>query len=168
MSEFFLKHYALSVEFYDFIDSLVSKNPQFFDYVSYRLSYLIPIFIAFFRNKSNLRVIFFVDLIATYIGIFTLDFVSETNDFFIYTGYSLVYLLPIFIALIRNCHNLRAIFICNLIFGFTGISWLVILIWAVFVPESKPGEKAIADLCRHCKELIRPSAKRCHHCHQDQ
>lgn len=78
----------------------------------------------------------------------------------------LAYLIPSAIALLLKKHNVRIIFICNLLFGFTGIAWFVILIWAVVAPKNIP-VKQIAKECERCKELIRISATVCHHCHQD-
>ena len=79
----------------------------------------------------------------------------------------LAYLIPSAIALLLKKHNVRIIFICNLLFSFTGIAWFVILIWAVFAPENKPSKPPIAKECDRCKELIRSSATVCHHCHQE-
>lgn len=40
------------------------------------------------------------------------------------------YFLPALIALVRNHHNKMAIIVTNLLLGWTGIVWLVTLIWA--------------------------------------
>jgi hypothetical protein len=78
-----------------------------------------------------------------------------------------LYLLPSAIAFFSKKHNRRTIFVCNLLLGFTGITWFVILIWAAVEQENKPGKPQIAKECDHCKELIRLSATVCHHCHQE-
>lgn len=165
MSDFVFETLSLNSEFIKFMLAFFSKNPEYSDYAIYRASYFIPIVIAFIRNKSNFRLIFLGNLILVFIGLSILDFISKTHGIFIYTLCCFIFLLPIFIALIRNTYNLHSIFICNLIFGFTGISWLVILIWAIMEPENKPG-KPVAKECKHCKEFIKPSATVCHHCHQ--
>ena len=40
------------------------------------------------------------------------------------------YFLPALIALVRNHHNKVALIVTNLLLGWTGIVWLVTLIWA--------------------------------------
>lgn len=76
----------------------------------------------------------------------------------------LAYLIPSAIALLLKKHNVRIIFICNLLFGFTGIAWFVILIWAAVAPKNI-SVKQNAEICENCKELVRPAATICHHCH---
>ena len=43
---------------------------------------------------------------------------------------ALMYFLPTVIALARGHHNSFAIFLTNLIFGWTIIGWLITLIWS--------------------------------------
>ena len=43
---------------------------------------------------------------------------------------ALMYFLPTVIALARGHHNGFAIFLTNLIFGWTIIGWLITLIWS--------------------------------------
>lgn len=40
------------------------------------------------------------------------------------------YFLPSLIAMVRDHHNKGALIITNLLLGWTGIAWLVALIWA--------------------------------------
>lgn len=42
-----------------------------------------------------------------------------------------IYLLPTGIALIKNRTNTGSIFILNLFLGWTGIAWVVALMWSV-------------------------------------
>lgn len=77
-----------------------------------------------------------------------------------------MYLFPSFIALVLKKQNLRAIFVCNLFVGFTGITWFVILTWALVEPKILPQKKDDGKLCPNCFELIRYTAIFCHHCHQ--
>ncbi|MCR9128409.1 MAG: superinfection immunity protein [Alphaproteobacteria bacterium] len=44
---------------------------------------------------------------------------------------ALVYFLPTVIALARGHHNGFAIFLTNLLLGWTMIGWLIALIWSV-------------------------------------
>jgi hypothetical protein len=45
-----------------------------------------------------------------------------------------LYFLPSIVACKRNHHNNIAIFLVNLFFGWTGIGWMVALIWAFSNP----------------------------------
>ena len=45
-------------------------------------------------------------------------------------GALLVYLAPAVIALLRRHQSVGAIFLLNLLLGWTGIGWLVALIWS--------------------------------------
>lgn len=78
-----------------------------------------------------------------------------------------IYFFPYLLALSLSKHNLRAIFICNLIFGVSGVGWLVVLGWAFFELENKPRKPVdpVGRLCPKCSELIRFKADFCHHCH---
>ena len=81
--------------------------------------------------------------------------------------YLLIYPIPSVFALFLKKNNLRPIFFFNMFAGFTGVTWFVILFWALCDEEEKKPPKPIADVCKHCNELIRPSSKVCHHCHRD-
>lgn len=48
----------------------------------------------------------------------------------------LLYIVPSYIAVTRNHNNATAIIICNLFFGWSGICWIVSLIWA-FTNDTK-------------------------------
>ena len=41
-----------------------------------------------------------------------------------------VYFLPTLIALVRDHHNKVAVIVTNLLLGWTGVVWLVALIWS--------------------------------------
>lgn len=49
-----------------------------------------------------------------------------------------VYFLPIIVALGREKRNSPAIFLLNLFLGWTGIGWVVALVWAVMVDQPSP------------------------------
>ena len=44
------------------------------------------------------------------------------------------YFLPFIVALIRHRHNTAAIFVLNLLLGWTGFGWVVILVWSLTSP----------------------------------
>jgi len=42
-----------------------------------------------------------------------------------------LYFLPTIIAVLRHHRNALAVFLVNLFFGWTGIGWIIALIWSV-------------------------------------
>ena len=50
---------------------------------------------------------------------------------------TLVYFLPTIIALARGHHNGFAIFLTNLLLGWTLIGWVIALIWSVTASERR-------------------------------
>ena len=75
-----------------------------------------------------------------------------------------VYFLPAIVAGARRARNFAAIFLLNLLFGWTGIGWFGTLIWAcVDEPEQTAGRVP----CPFCAEPILPAAKVCPHCRRD-
>lgn len=50
---------------------------------------------------------------------------------------ALVYFLPTVIALARGHHNGFAIFLTNLLLGWTLIGWVIALIWSVTASERR-------------------------------
>lgn len=46
-------------------------------------------------------------------------------------GSTAVYLLPTWVALLRKKRNTLPIFIVNLLCGWTGVGWLVALVWSL-------------------------------------
>ena len=49
----------------------------------------------------------------------------------------LLYFIPSLIALLRGHHNTFAIFLTNLIFGWTVIGWFITLIWSVTAKQDR-------------------------------
>jgi hypothetical protein len=43
----------------------------------------------------------------------------------------LFYWLPTIVAIVRQAHSALGIFLLNLFFGWTGLGWLVALVWAL-------------------------------------
>lgn len=52
----------------------------------------------------------------------------------LFFGGLILYLIPSLVAAARNNHNSGAIFILNLLAGWTFLGWLVALIWAFTTP----------------------------------
>ncbi len=48
------------------------------------------------------------------------------------------YFLPTFIAGVRRHHNFGAIFLCNLLLGWTVIGWIAALIWSATAKRPQP------------------------------
>jgi Superinfection immunity protein len=42
-----------------------------------------------------------------------------------------MYFLPAFIAFLRQCKNMFAIFLLNILLGWTVLGWVISLIWSV-------------------------------------
>ena len=50
---------------------------------------------------------------------------------------ALAYFLPTMVALLRGHHNGFAIFLTNLLLGWTMIGWVIALIWSVTASERR-------------------------------
>ncbi len=48
-----------------------------------------------------------------------------------------IYFLPTLIALMRHHHNRLAIFILNLLLGWTLLGWIVAMVWAFTKPPAR-------------------------------
>lgn len=55
------------------------------------------------------------------------------------------YLLPTTIAIIRRRTNTTAIFVLNLFLGWTLVGWVVALVWAVATDAQKPATQQIPN-----------------------
>ena len=49
-----------------------------------------------------------------------------------------IYFLPTIIAAIREHHNAGAIFMLNLLLGWTLLGWIIAIVWACTAVKSKP------------------------------
>ncbi|HTU34542.1 MAG TPA: superinfection immunity protein [Candidatus Acidoferrum sp.] len=83
-------------------------------------------------------------------------------------GMILLYFLPAIIA--HNKRDFTAIFLVDLLFGWTVIGWIVALIWACSA-ETRPqhvmvvaGPAAIARYCCRCGTIAAPAARYCAVC----
>ena len=92
----------------------------------------------------------------------------------------LVYFLPSIIASRRQAQNGCAIFIVNLLFGWTFIGWLVALIWALadspkrditiqnYVPAPSPDNaQSTQRTCPNCGRRVLTTTDKCLHCGYD-
>ena len=75
-----------------------------------------------------------------------------------------IYFLPAIVAGARRAQHFAAIFLLNLLFGWTVIGWFGTLIWAC---ADEPEQNAGRVPCPFCAEPILPAAKVCPHCRRD-
>ncbi len=78
---------------------------------------------------ATVGIVFFVSYIQS-IDFSWIHFPSiDTGWFYIITAAG-VYLMPYLIADLREHHNKGAIFVLNLLLGWTAIGWVIALVWA--------------------------------------
>ena len=78
----------------------------------------------------------------------------------------LLYLLPSVVAAIRRHPSGGAIFILNLLLGWTVLGWVVALIWSATGERGggQPASPAPMRACPYCAEAILAAAVKCKHC----
>jgi hypothetical protein len=78
----------------------------------------------------------------------------------------LLYFVPSVIAARRHHHNAGAIFVLNLLLGWTALGWIAALVWAcTAVRTSDAPTERVA--CPYCREPMDPRAAVCPHCRRD-
>ncbi|MFC2009041.1 superinfection immunity protein [Chloroflexota bacterium] len=60
-------------------------------------------------------------------------FLSLTTVFLVVVGLVLLYFVPTLIAAERRKQNVSAILVLNLFLGWSGIAWIIALVWAVTI-----------------------------------
>jgi Superinfection immunity protein len=58
------------------------------------------------------------------------------------------YFLPYIIARLRGHRRVRAIFWVNLLFGFTGVIWLVMFFWAIMGESQAEESRKLVQMAR--------------------
>ena len=58
---------------------------------------------------------------------------------------AVVYFVPVLIGKQRNTENLEAIFLVDLVFGWTVLGWIAALIWAIYEEKQMVKEFPTAD-----------------------
>jgi len=74
------------------------------------------------------------------------------------------YFIPALVAADRKNPNTTAIFMLNLLLGWSLIGWVVALVWACSGENRKSSGGGIKYSCPYCDEEIRPAAIKCKHC----
>ncbi|KAA0068456.1 superinfection immunity protein [Rhodanobacter sp. T12-5] len=74
------------------------------------------------------------------------------------------YFLPAFVASNRGNPNTTAIFILDLLLGWSLVGRVVALVWACSGENRKVAAGAKVYTCPYCDEEIRPAAIKCKHC----
>lgn len=79
----------------------------------------------------------------------------------------LVYFLPAFIATMRHHHNSGAVFVLNLLLGWTVLGWIIALVWSCTASKLDQQDDSDSAACPHCHERIKASAAVCRYCQRE-
>ena len=78
------------------------------------------------------------------------------------------YFIPAVVAARRHHHNAGAIFVLNLLFGWTVLGWVAAFIWACTAVQHREGrQRGQRAVCPSCREDMDALASVCPHCRRD-
>jgi hypothetical protein len=80
-----------------------------------------------------------------------------------------LYLVPSFVAVVRQRPNMHTIFGVNLLLGWTVIGWIAALLWALAGREHDRGRPSLWSTsgrkpCPSCGHSLHKNARRCRYC----
>lgn len=89
------------------------------------------------------------------------------KEFFVIAVVAAIYFLPAIVAGSRDHRSAGAIFVLNLLLGWTVLGWIVSLVWSctgdVAVASAAPAVQTHVK-CPDCAELVLAEARVCKHC----
>lgn len=97
----------------------------------------------------------------------TLTFIRVIAVLVVVVSLMVVYFVPSFVG--RGKRNAKAIFVLNLLAGWTAVGWIAALIWAIVndaVPVVVVQQPTTTILCRNCGKYSFPDAQFCQVCGQ--